>query len=205
MGRHATYDMAAAVRAATHLFRAQGFHAVRVQDVVKATGLNRAAIYEKFGGKEELFYAVMAYYHDGPIRRDLLGPFWRDDVSLDSLVAMLETMRGLNQDPTMPAGCLIVSAGLEFAGRDERVEEAVRSVMQAFGEAATRALRASEQRGELLCDRPLGQRVEHVVVMVQAFFTVAHVSRQMADRLIAVLLDDVESWRTASTARRVAV
>ena len=205
MGRPPSYDMITAVQAATDLFRAHGFHGARVQDLITATGMNRTAIYEKFGSKEDLFYAAMDYYHQCPIRRDLLGPFWKDDVSLDSLVEMLETLRRLNQDQNVPAGCLIISAGVEFAGRDERVNAAVHTVMLSFAETASRALRAAEQRGDLARDRPLGQRVEHVVVMVQAFFTVAHISRQMADRLIAVLLDDVESWRDPRTTRLVAV
>ena len=64
MGRHATYDREELLQITTALFQRHGFHRVSVADLVEATGVNRFAIYEKFGGKEGLFYETLEYYHD---------------------------------------------------------------------------------------------------------------------------------------------
>jgi len=203
MGRQPGYDRTAVLEAATGLFQGRGFHRVSVRDLVRTTGLNRFAIYEKFGGKEGLFYETLDYYHLVLVREQLLGPMRREDASLDTLLEMLRIIRGFNSDEARRSGCLIVNANIELGGADERVAMAVESVMDSFREAAGLALRCAERAGALRTRRSAEACAEHVVIQIQAFFALAYISRWAADKLMAALIDEVESWR-ASPARQAA-
>ncbi len=44
------------------LFWEKGFHATSMQDLVSHLGINRASLYDTFGGKEELFAKAFAHY-----------------------------------------------------------------------------------------------------------------------------------------------
>ena len=121
MGRRQTYERPDVLRAATALFQAQGFHGVSVEDIISDTGLNRFAIYEKFGGKEGLFYDTLDFYLDVIIRQQLLGPLRQDNGSLDVVLDRLRIMQHINQDGSRRSGCLIVNANIELGGTDPRV------------------------------------------------------------------------------------
>ncbi len=47
---------------AMELFWEKGFHATSIQDLVSHLGINRASLYDTFGGKEELFNRAFAAY-----------------------------------------------------------------------------------------------------------------------------------------------
>ena len=200
MGRRQTYERPDVLRAATALFQAQGFHGVSVEDIISDTGLNRFAIYEKFGGKEGLFYDTLDFYLDVIIRQQLLGPLCQDNVSLDVVLDRLRIMQHINQDGSRRSGCLIVNANIELGGTDPRVTAAVESLVSAFRAALTHALRCSERRGELAPGRSVPERAEHLVTQIQAFFALAYISRATAAALMASLIEDVAGWRAFQNA-----
>ena len=47
---------------AMELFWEKGFHATSMQDLVSHLGINRASLYDTFGGKEALFDSAFAHY-----------------------------------------------------------------------------------------------------------------------------------------------
>jgi AcrR family transcriptional regulator len=200
MGRRPTYEVNEVLRGATAIFRAQGFHRVSVEDLVDATGLNRFALYEKFGGKEGLFYATLDFYLQVIIQEELLGPLRRTDASVDSILAMLRVMREINSDASCRSGCLIVNANIELGGADERVARAVDAVFRSFGAAIAHALMGANARAELIPGRSLAARAEHIVIQIQAFFALAYISREAADRLLTGLIAEVAGFRNAPAA-----
>lgn len=62
MGRPKKFTRDEALQKAQELFRRQGYHATSIDDLVKALGINRASLYETFGGKRELFGEVLRHY-----------------------------------------------------------------------------------------------------------------------------------------------
>lgn len=195
MGRQPSYDVNEVLRAAVDVFKADGFHRVSVASLVAATGLNRFALYEKFGGKEGLFYETLDYYYTVMIKEELLGPLYRRDASLETVLDMLESVREINRNEDHRSGCLIVNANTELAGQDERVALLADSVMAAFHAAVTNALVFAEHRRELTKPCVIIDAADHVVLMIQAFFSLAYISREAADRLISTLIREVGSWR----------
>lgn len=199
MGRRPTYNRVEVLRRATALFQARGFHRVSVKDLIRATGINRFAIYEKFGGKEELFYETLDYYHQVTIKEQLLGAMQRDDASLDTLLRMLSVLRDIGKDETRRSGCLIVNANIELGGMDERVAKTADSVIDSFREAAAHTLACANRARGLRAEKLPRSCADHIAIQIQAFFALAYISRDVADRLIIALIAEVESWRAAGS------
>jgi TetR/AcrR family transcriptional repressor of nem operon len=198
MGRRPGYELQAVLRASAALFRTRGFHEVSVPDILAATGLNRFALYEKFGGKEGLFYATLDYYHGVMVKRGLLDPLYRETASAGTLIKRLRMLQRMNLNPELRPGCLIVNANIELGRKDERVAEAARFVGATFREAVGHALARAAHRGELSASKTVEERADYVALMIQAFFSLAFLSRETADRLMTALIEEVRGWKVAT-------
>lgn len=195
MGRRATYELDDVYRGAVGLFKTHGFHQVSVNDLLDATGLNRFALYEKFGGKEGLFYDTLDFYHQVIVRDELLGKLYRESASLDAILRMLRALRRINANPGNRPGCLVMNANIELGGQDERVVEAADYVIGTFREAIEHALRRAEERGDLA---PVGKPSDLAAragLMIQGFFSLAYISREAADQFIAQFIREVQGWK----------
>jgi TetR/AcrR family transcriptional repressor of nem operon len=199
MGRQLGYNRDEVLRSSVGLFLEHGFHRVSVQDLVNTTGINRFAIYEKFSGKEGLFYDTLDFYLDAIIRQELLAPLFSEDSSLDTLLGTLCVVRDINKDESRRPGCLIVNANIELGGRDQRVAQATESLNELFREATAHTLNCAHQAGDLRSDKSSQQCANHMAIQIQAFFALAYISREAADRLITALIEEVQSWRAGES------
>ncbi|HMF12415.1 MAG TPA: helix-turn-helix domain-containing protein, partial [Gemmataceae bacterium] len=71
MGRHKTISDDEVLGIARRLFRAQG-HDATTRQIAKAAGISEAVLYQRFGSKNDLFFAAM--HPRGPDVDELLGP-----------------------------------------------------------------------------------------------------------------------------------
>src|SRR5947208_4760966 len=71
MGRHKTISDDDVLRVARDVFRVQG-HTVSTRAIAQAAGISEAVLYQRFGSKDELFFAAMR--PQGPDIERLLGP-----------------------------------------------------------------------------------------------------------------------------------
>jgi TetR/AcrR family transcriptional repressor of nem operon len=201
MGRRPNYQREAVLRASAALFRVKGFHGVSVEDIVETTGLNRFALYEKFGSKEELFYATLQFYHQVMVKQEFLGPLCKDSASLSSVISRLRALQRMNLNPEIRPGCLVVNANIELGGKDERVAAEADCVRTTFREAFEHALTRAQQRGELSGARSAADCASYVALMLQAFFSLGYLSRDAAAQLMARLLEEVDSWKEPGGSR----
>jgi AcrR family transcriptional regulator len=71
MGRHKTISDEDVLGIARELFRARG-HTVTTRQIAEAAGVSEAILYQRFGTKNDLFFAAM--HPRGPDIEELLGP-----------------------------------------------------------------------------------------------------------------------------------
>src|SRR5262249_24904248 len=71
MGRQKTISDDEVLRIARNIFRAQG-HTATTREIAQAAGISEAILYQRFGSKDELFFAAM--HPQGPDLEQLLGP-----------------------------------------------------------------------------------------------------------------------------------
>jgi AcrR family transcriptional regulator len=71
MGRHKTISDDEVLRVARGVFLGRG-HSATTREVAEAAGVSEAVLYQRFGSKDELFFAAM--HPRGPDLDELLGP-----------------------------------------------------------------------------------------------------------------------------------
>ena len=71
MGRHKTISDDRVLEIARRLFRAHG-HDATTRQIAEAAGISEAVLYQRFGSKNDLFFAAM--HPRGPDVEELLGP-----------------------------------------------------------------------------------------------------------------------------------
>lgn len=114
-------------------FLERGFEATSIEDLVQATGLSRASLYNAFGDKQRLFEAVLERYEARQMER------------LRRMVAEAGSPRGAIQRVLeSPAargdqhGCLVVNSGVELAGQSKemgrRASDSFRGIARLFEE-----------------------------------------------------------------------
>ncbi len=130
MGRSQA-ELEQAIDISMDVFRREGYERTGIEKLVDATGLNRYAIYQHFGGKRELFLAAL--------QRD-------NDLLLEAIKAklearektVLETLREFIQGPLNElvdsdqmefAGSLVCQATFELSPHDPEVAECVEVLM----------------------------------------------------------------------------
>lgn len=102
------------------LFWRNGFHATSMQDLVNYLGINRASIYDTYGGKKELFDSAFAHYR--AVNRKQLKTF------LESQESVKEGFRKLFENGISDAvcdterkGCFVINVTTELVPNDEEM------------------------------------------------------------------------------------
>ena len=136
-----------AIESATDLFWRRGYDETSIEDLVNATGFNRYALYNKFGGKREIFIAALDAYCG--TRRDIfmqtLGA--PGAAPLDAIRKVFEFSIG--EAAKRNAGCLICDIGGEVARTDPIVAKRRNEYLQMIEAAHVGALKRAQDRGEL--------------------------------------------------------
>src|ERR1700743_2174983 len=109
MGRPKTFSREEVLQKAFPVFWKHGYAATSVQELERATGVNKSGLYTEFAGKEDLFLASLRHYLDTGQRKKLLAvePLGWDNVE-----------RFLKRAPRSPEGqkgCFCVSSMRELA------------------------------------------------------------------------------------------
>jgi len=107
---------------AMELFWEKGFHATSMQDLVLRLGINRASLYDTFGGKEELFNRAFAEYRS--TAGDWLhGVFAAEDSVKNGFHSLfLKAIDEAVNDPCRK-GCFVVNTTTELVPGDPAIQE----------------------------------------------------------------------------------
>lgn len=126
MARPRTFDRDAALTAAMHAFRRDGFSGTHVADLERATGLTVGSLYNAFGDKAGLFRAAFAHYVQTFARGridDALGP-------ASTLEDLEEYLLALLAPPLDDGfGCLITNTAIAADRDDAPTTAAVRAAL----------------------------------------------------------------------------
>lgn len=136
-----------AIMTATDLFWRDGYDGVSIEDLVKATGLNRYAIYQKFGGKKGIFLSALAAYcdHGKAAAQAALA-----DPDLSAFEAIRLVIREKVSDPQMfRAGCMMTTTAVELAAKDSEVAERMLFYMAEMKGVMQGALLRAQAEGDI--------------------------------------------------------
>lgn len=149
MARPREFDPEDVLSRAQDVFWSRGYRATSLDDVTEATGVNKPSLYAAFGGKRELFCAVLDRYHAmllGYADLLLAAPSTREALS-----AWLRSFLPLCTGSVGERGCLsintIVSDALEEPGVASRISAYTAALEQKLLAACERGMAS----GELPC------------------------------------------------------
>jgi TetR/AcrR family transcriptional repressor of nem operon len=175
MGRTKQFDHRAALDQAMELFWARGYHATSIQDLVDHLGVNRQSLYDTFGGKDELFQAVLERYRqlqalpvhrileqEGPVG-EVLREFFRS--------VIVELLKGEGK------GCLMANTAAELAGRDEAIFKVCAANARQQEAAFCGLLARAQQAGEIASDRSAVQLARFLVNTMNGMAVTAKATR----------------------------
>ena len=140
-------ERADAVAAAREVFWRNGYDDTSVADIVNATGFNRYALYNAFGGKLEVFLAVLdAYYAERKsiFLQNLNNP---DVAPLDAIRAIFAF--AISEMAERKTGCLMCNVASEVGCHDNVILERIDSYLDEIRRAYGMALERAAERGEL--------------------------------------------------------
>lgn len=191
-GRPSEYDLHEVVGRATAVFWAQGSDATSVDELERATHLNRSTIYTALGGKAGLFDRCLGTYVDAA-ESGLLAPALAGTSGIDDLVALVERIGAMLHSTQHPPGCFAIRSLVRGDGGDhaQRYHEALRG-------AITASLQRAVERDGL--DPALGSsRAALVEGALLGMLAVGRSPGHDPQTLASGLTAQIRAWRSPSS------
>lgn len=149
MARPKAFQKEEVLDRAVDLFWQRGFHATSISQLVDHLGINRASLYDTFGGKEELFQLAFEKYIEKNKKKIsfLLG----DHSSIKEAFRTLfyQALEEPSVEDSAPKGCFMVNSTAELLPEDEwlrKILELSRSELEVL---FTHAIRTGQQTAEI--------------------------------------------------------
>lgn len=146
------FDPDVALDSAMRLFWRRGVASTGIQEIVRATGLNRSSLYATFGGKQQLYVAALRRYAQECADRAFreLAEDGRGLPAVAAFFAGLIDVRCTGEFARW--GCMVANA-LAASGSEENADPEVRALLDRQYEELRDALRAellvAEEQGQL--------------------------------------------------------
>ncbi len=177
---------------AIEVFWRKGFEATSVQDLVKATKLNRGSLYNAFGNKSGLFDAALERYaQNSPAKRLIRSG--EDETPRQAIEAIFNAVIERATTKNIGYGCFITNTATELAGRDESIATRVRAGLKELEDAFCRLIEKGQHDGDIVPWRPPRTLARFLVAALQGLIVLGKVSpdretlRDIADTALSHL------------------
>ncbi|HAT8857931.1 TPA: TetR/AcrR family transcriptional regulator [Legionella pneumophila] len=125
------------------LFWQKGYFNTAIDELVKTSGLSRAAIYKKFGGKEGFFVAMLERYRHNFTSQFLL-PLRNQEQGLIAIFAFFEQFIELSEQGFLKNGCFFINTASELPCH----QESTKMIIEAFFNELKTLLCEALERGK---------------------------------------------------------
>ena len=139
---------------ATELFWKRGYHATSIQDLVTHLGINRASIYDTYGGKRELFdKAFLRYWTENSER--IVVFFATQPVVKEGLRKLFEIVVNESLNDCDRKGCFVVNSITELVPDDETIRPELIAHKEMMENIFLNYLQTGVENGEISSDKDL--------------------------------------------------
>jgi TetR/AcrR family transcriptional repressor of nem operon len=154
MARTKAFDETETLSKAMNLFWKQGYAATSVQDLVDHLGINRASLYDTFGGKEALFVKSFELYRK--INTEALQRFLQSEPNVKTGFSNLFSI-AINQALTDEdkKGCFVVNTTTELVPNDEKILDSLEQNKNQIENLFFEYLKKGRESGQLLTQQDL--------------------------------------------------
>ncbi len=148
MARHKEFDHDQVLDQAMRVFWRQGYEATSVEDLVAATGINRASMYNTFGDKRGLFLAAVDHYL-AQVIAERLAILLDPKSAKQAIRRYFEGVLSFSLGEGRRLGCLLTNSAVEMAPRDGFVGERLRQCLAQVEDAFLEVIQRGQTQGEI--------------------------------------------------------
>jgi len=141
------FDRVEVLDRAMRVFWERGYEATSVQNLVRATGINRASLYATFGGKQELFLSSLVRYEEVVVKPLFVA--LADPNPRRAIERMFEGIVRRVSDPSYPRGCFYTNTSLECPVGGNAIGRAVAEFFGRQEVVIYRTIRRAQAQGML--------------------------------------------------------
>ena len=154
MARTKCFEEREVLLKAVEIFWRKGFHATSIQNLVDGLGINRASLYDTFGGKEALFQKALALYQNN--NRKAFTDFLSTQPSVKEGISQIfkNAIEMADTDPEKK-GCFVVNITTELGATDPEIAQLVSLNRSTFEQIFLEYLQQVAEKGEIPKDKDL--------------------------------------------------
>lgn len=191
-----------ALRGALQVFWERGYAGTSIDTLITEAGLNRAAIYRRFGSKQGFFAALLEYYRRTVSLR-MLKPLTAADAGLAALHEFFHRLRLYGESDAGHRGCLMAMTASEVSVREQQITQVVREFMTEVRGLFRAALGRAADAGMVRPEVALDDLSDYLLGSLLGFMTLARspVPRTMLTHHIDGVLRTLDALTTSSSPR----
>lgn len=160
---------------AMELFWKKGYNGTSIQDLVDHLGINRASLYNTFGGKDSLFRQSLQHYRAQNIQQ--VAGFLRRQPSIREGIRSLFLMAvDRCVKDTDRKGCFVVNTTTELIPNHPEILHLLLENQAAFEQLFREVLEEGVQRGEIPADKNLAATAAFLFTLYNGLNVVAKVN-----------------------------
>lgn len=148
MPRTREFDPDKALEDAMDVFWQKGYSATSVEDLVRATGVNRYGLYDVYGSKHGLFVAALKRYHRIVVSQ-AIAELERPGAGLAAIHAVFDRIVERVGSGRATYGCLLCNTAEEVAPFDADAAEVVAAYQHRLARGFERAVDVARRKGDV--------------------------------------------------------
>lgn len=145
MGRPRSFDEEQVIDLVLEAFWDRGYGGTSMTDLMTATGLHKASLYNAFGDKERLYFLALDRYLEG-IETGLADLF-SDQPGAGGIESWLQALLDMCRGNSGKRGCFAANAVAERANRDPQVKKVVSGHEQRLRKTIKEAIAVGQSDG----------------------------------------------------------
>ncbi|MCM2448240.1 TetR/AcrR family transcriptional regulator [Rahnella sp. CG8] len=187
-GRPREFDLTEATEKALQVFKAHGFAAASLSDLLDGTGLSRGSLYKAFGDKHSLFLSVLELYTENGLSR--LKKDLDKASSIDALRNALLHYARVSTGAEGLAGCPITAAAMECLPADKEVTIRVEHMFTRIRMYLTDTIRRGQALGEISASQDAEELGKFLLCLIEGMRVVGKTgaTELSMDRIVDIAL-----------------
>lgn len=190
MARQKGFHEAAVLDGAMRQFWLHGYDGTSIQDLVDATGVNRASLYGTFGDKDRLFRRALDHYL-AEVTAERIALLERPGSARAAIRTYFRELVDFACVDGRGLGCLLTNSAVELAPHDERIAGALAEAFARVEAALQATIERGQASGEIPPDKDARKLARFLLALIQGLRVLirARASRAQLEDAVDVALE----------------
>jgi len=178
MPRVKQFDREEVLEKAMELFWQKGFNGTSISDLVEHLGINRASLYDTYGGKESLYQEAIQLYRkiNGKHFQDLETSLKKHSVRTSLEAFFTRTLRSIQNDKEKK-GCMVVNATTELCNQSQHIFQFAQTNKKAFVKIMIQVIKEGQERGEISKAKNVDAIANQIVIFFNGLQVIGQIEK----------------------------